>query len=262
MIESTSLSIESVQERSAFYPSLAGRTALITGGASGIGRDIAARFIREGSSVVVFDKDTSALDKLREEFASVIGINIDLADLKQVQETLTAVERDLGPLSFVINNCGDDTRHTIDDVTTQFWDECIAVNLKHIYFVSTMTRPSLRRSGGGSIVNFGSLTWRLGNPSLPVYSVSKIAAHGVTRALFREFALDKIRVNTVSPGWIITERQQRLHFRPDDERELMSRQAIKEILRGDDVANIVIWLCSDDSKRVTGQDFIIDGGLY
>jgi NAD(P)-dependent dehydrogenase (short-subunit alcohol dehydrogenase family) len=166
----------------------------------------------------------------------------------------------LGDIGVLINNAGNDDRHAMDQVTPAYWDERMSVNLRHMFFAAQAVAPQMKRLGGGAIINLGSIIWRLKHTGLPVYNVIKASVTGLTRVLAREFGPFGIRVNTISPGAVWTERQIKLWYTPEVEKEVMAGQCLKTRVLPSDVANMALFLASDAAEKCTAQDFIVDGG--
>jgi D-xylose 1-dehydrogenase len=254
-----------VLESDARYPSLAGRTVLITGGASGIGASLVEHFCAQNSRVTFLDLAADAGAALVEAIAARghAKPRFEACDLRDVEALKAivrrAIERD-GPVRVLVNNAGNDDRHRTEDVTAAYWDDRMAVNLRHQFFMSQAVRPSMRDSGGGSIINFGSITWLVGDADCPAYVTAKAAITGMTRALAREFGPERIRVNCVLPGWVMTERQVKLWLTPDGERQIADRQCLPDRLTPPDIARMVLFLAADDSRMCSSQNFIVDGG--
>jgi NAD(P)-dependent dehydrogenase (short-subunit alcohol dehydrogenase family) len=247
----------------ATYPSLAGRVVFVSGGGSGIGADTVAGFARQGSRVAfcdIADEPSRAL-VARLAPASVRYAPCDVRDIGALRTLLAAIERDWGPITVLVNNAARDDRHAIEDVTPEDWDERLAVNLRHHFFAIQAVAPGMRRAGGGSIINLGSVSWMRGTPRMVGYTAAKAAIHGLTRALARELGPGNIRVNSVVPGAIDTPRQRALWLSPETEREFLAQQCLKFRLDGDDVARAVLFLASDDARGITGHDLIVDAGL-
>jgi NAD(P)-dependent dehydrogenase (short-subunit alcohol dehydrogenase family) len=170
------------------------------------------------------------------------------------------VRTQLGPIRVLVNNAAHDERHSIESVTPEYWDDRFAVNLRHQFFAAQAVAPGMAAAGGGSIINLGSTSWMVGQGGMPAYLSAKAAVAGLTRALARDFGPKHIRVNSVVPGWIMTERQIALWLTPEGEQELLRRQCLKRKLKPEDVARMVLFLASDDSDACTSQAFIVDGG--
>lgn len=245
----------------ATYPSLSGRSVLISGGATGIGAALVEHFAAQGSRVAFLDVDAAAGERL----AATLGgetrfIACDVRDTTALTRAVAAAETAHGPVTVLVNNAARGDRHTIEAVTPDYWDERMAVNLRHQFFLAQAVVPGMKASGGGSIVNFSSVSWKLALPGMPAYLTAKAAVIGLTRGLARDLGPDRIRVNAVVPGWIMTERQIALWLNPESERALMDAQCLKEKLYPADVARLVLWLAADDSRMATAQSFTIDGG--
>jgi len=249
----------------ATYPSLRGRTVVITGGASGIGEALVEAFAMQGARVAFLDLLMDAGDALADRMATSCHAKpafyaCDLTDIASLQATLSTVIHDLGTVDVLVNNAGNDTRHTIEEVTSEIWDRSIAINLKQQFFMCQSVIPSMRKAGRGSIVNMGSIAWAIPSTGLPVYVASKAAIVGMTRTLAHELGADNIRVNCVMPGAILTERQRRLWLTDAYRAEVLNRQAIKRLLLPEEVARLVLFLAADDSSAITNQSYVIDGG--
>src|SRR5207245_1074094 len=187
-------------------------------------------------------------------------IACDLRNINALQEAMEITRKDLGDIGVLINNAGNDDRHAMEQVTPEYWDERIAVNLRHMFFAAQEVTPHMKRLGGGTIINLGSIIWRLKHTGLPVYNVSKASVTGLTRVLARELGPLGIRVNTISPGAVWTERQMKLWYTPEFEKEVMAGQCLKKRVLPGDVANMGLFLASDGAEKCTGQDFIVDAG--
>jgi D-xylose 1-dehydrogenase len=249
----------------AHYPSLKDRTVLITGGASGIGAAFVRAFARQDARVAFLDIDTAAGEQLateigKERNAPPLFLACDLKEISALRKATAEVEARLGPVRVLVNNAARDDRHSIEAVTPEIWDHIQAVNLRHQFFAAQAVIAGMAEAGGGSIINLGSISWMLGQGGMPGYLASKAAITGLTRALARDLGPRNIRVNTVLPGWTMTERQVALWLTPDGEAELMQRQCLKRKLMPDHIAGMVLFLASDDSAMCTNQSYIVDGG--
>ncbi|MCC7271594.1 MAG: SDR family oxidoreductase [Alphaproteobacteria bacterium] len=248
----------------AVYPSLRDRAVFVSGGASGIGAAIVAHFVAQGSRVAFVDIDTGSAEALLRRLDGAgpapVFIPCDLRDVAALRRATDRALAALGPIRAIVNNAARDDRHAVAEVTPEYWDERMATNLRHQFFVSQALAPAMAEAGGGAIVNMGSISWMGMTPDIPVYLTAKSAVQGLTRALARDLGQQRIRVNTVVPGWIMTERQVALWLTPEAERRHMSLQCLKEKLYPPDVARMVLWLAADDSRLVTAQTFIVDGG--
>ena len=242
----------------AVYPSLRGRRVLITGGGSGIGAGIVEGFARQGAEVVFFD--------LAEEESRALGERtgarferVDLTDVKALQAAIAGLIGEGGAFDVLINNAANDDRHSIEEVTEDYWDNRLDVNLKHHFFAAQAVIPGMREKGGGAIVNLGSISWHLGITDLPVYQTAKAAIEGLTRSLARELGPDGIRVTCVVPGNVRTPRQLKW-YTPEGEQEIVDAQCLKGRLAPEDVAAMVLFLASDDARLITGHEYFVDAG--
>ncbi|MEH6403888.1 MAG: SDR family oxidoreductase [Sneathiella sp.] len=254
-----------IETNTASYPSLKGRVVLVTGGASGIGASIVERFCEQGASVSFLDLDCDAgadlVENMREKYGvSPRFIECDLRNIDALKAAISTVVEADGPIKTLVNNAASDDRHSIDDVTPDYFDDRIAVNLRHQFFAVQAVYPGMAKSGGGSIVNMGSVTWLIGQGGMPIYSTAKAAIVGMTRSLARDLGPHNIRVNSVLPGWILTERQIDNWLTPEGEAELLDRQCLKRRLGPDEIAKVVLFFSADDSGICTNQNFIADGG--
>ena len=248
----------------AAYPSLVGRTVFVSGGASGIGealvRAFAGQRARVGFVDIMEEAGTALAAELRGEGADILFVPADVTDLAALRAAVERVSRDLGVITVLVNNAANDTRHDWREVSPEGWDARMAVNLKHFFFAIQSVAPGMIEAGGGSIVNFGSISWMLARGEMPVYTTAKAAVHGLSRSFARVLGPHRIRVNTVSPGWVMTKRQLALWFDEEGERELQRSQCLPDRLQPDDLARTVLFLASDDSAMCTAQNFIVDGG--
>jgi len=244
---------------SAVYPSLKGKRVVVTGGGSGIGAGIVAAFARQGSKVIFLDileNESAALIKSLSdcEHAPVFQ-RCDLKDLAAVAHFF----KEVGPIDVLVNNAGNDDRHKLAEITPAYWDERIAVNLRHMLFCAKEAAPGMKKRGGGAIINFGSISWHLGLPDLVIYETAKAGIEGMTRALARELGGDNIRVTAVVPGNVKTPRQMKW-YTPEGEQEIVDQQSLKARVEPEHVASLVLFLASDDGKMCTGHEYWIDAG--
>ena len=245
-------------ESRAQYPSLRGKRVLVTGGGSGIGAGIVEEFARQQSEVIFLD----ILNGESEVLAARTGARFERIDLTSTAETTDRIRgliEDGGAIDVLVNNAANDDRHKFDDVTEEYWDDRLSVNLKHQFFCSQAVVPAMRAKGGGSIVNLGSISWHLALPDLVLYQTCKAAIEGLTRALARDLGCDNIRVNCVVPGNIQTPRQMQW-YTPEGEAEIVGAQCIKGRLVPQDVAALVAFLASDDARLMTGHEYFVDAG--
>lgn len=233
----------------------------VTGGATGIGADIVRAFAANGSKVAFVDILEAEGNALAAETGATFLV-CDVTDVAGLRAALDVVKNRLGLISVLVNNAANDDRHEIDAVTEEYWDDSIDLNLRPQFFAAQAVRAQMKEAGGGSIINFSSIAWRGGASNMPVYATAKSAIIGLTRALARGFGGDNIRVNAIEPGAVITDRQKRLWF-PNQEAidAVVSRQALKHVLLGDEIARTVLFLASDDSRMITKQSITVDGGL-
>ena len=251
--------------RPSSYAGLADKTVFITGGGSGIGAAFTRGFAGQGARVAFVDIAEEASRTLSAEIRKEAGtaplfITCDLRDIAALQAAIEKIRVQLGNIGVLINNAGNDDRHTMEQVTPAYWDERIAVNMRHMFFAAQAVAPQMQRLGGGAIINLGSIIWRLKHTGLPVYNVIKASVTGLTRVLARELGPFGIRVNTISPGAVWTERQIKLWYTPEFEKEVMAGQCLKTRVLPSDVANMALFLASDAAEKCTAQDFIVDAG--
>ena len=245
----------------AIYPSLKGKTVFITGGASGIGAAFVEAFHQQGAKVAFVDIAKEAGEKLAGRLGSDLWFgHCDVTDTPALQAAIATAAKALGPISILINNAAHDERHTFEEMTPDYWDDRIAVNLKHQFFASQAVAPMMKEAGGGAIINLGSTSWMIGLGGMVAYTASKSAVTGLTRSLARDLGPFNIRVNTLLPGWIMTERQLSLWLTPEGEKTLMQSQCLKRKLYPEDMAKVALFLASDEAGACTNQDFIADGG--
>jgi NAD(P)-dependent dehydrogenase (short-subunit alcohol dehydrogenase family) len=248
----------------AIYPSLKGMPVVISGGASGIGEGIVRAFAAQGSKVGFVDLNGQAGVKLASELnaggATVSFVECDITDVSRYQAVIRDFEAQHGPALALVNNAANDLRHKWEEVTPDFWDKSIAVNAKHAFFAAQAVLPGMIAAKRGSIINFGSISWMILTGNLAAYTASKAAMHGLSRSLARDVGKHGIRVNTLVPGWIMTERQL-THWVDDAANRLIDeQQALAGRLYPADIARMALFLAADDSKMISAQDFVVDGG--
>ena len=244
---------------SAIYPSLKNRHVVITGGATGIGEGLVAGFARQGARVTfcdIQDGEAKALvERLSGSEHAPAYHHCDLFDLGAVADFFAKI----GPVDVLVNNAGNDDRHTLDELTPDYWDNRIAINLRHMLFAVKAVAPGMKARGGGAIINFGSISWHLGLKSLVIYETAKAGIEGMTKALARELGEDNIRVTCVVPGNVKTPRQMKW-YTPEGEKEIVDAQCLKGRILPADVAALVMFLASDDARLCTGHEYWIDAG--
>lgn len=247
----------------AIYPSLKGKRVFISGGGSGIGEGLVEAFVAQGAKVAFCDiakaQSEALVERLSGSDFTPIFHPVDLRDIDAVQTMIGTVEQQLGGIDILVNNAANDDRHTIEDVTPAYWDERMAVNLRHLFFAAQAAVPAMKRAGGGVILNFGSISWHLALPELVLYQTAKAAIEGLTRSLARDLGRDNIRVNTIIPGNVKTPRQMKW-YTPEGEAEIVAAQCMDGRILPHDVAALAMFLASDDARFCTGHDYFIDAG--
>lgn len=247
------------------YPSLQDRGVLITGGATGIGETLVEAFADQGARVAFIDLAAAEGEALAARLAGTSRhapqfMAADLSNVEAMRGAIAALRERTGPFTVLLNNAANDKRHAVEDTTPEFWDASVAVNLKHQFFAAQAVLPDMKAAGGGSIVNFGSISWMLKQGGMPAYTASKAAAQGLTRSLARDFGPHRIRVNTLVPGWVMTEKQLKLWVTEETKQEIAKGQCIDAPLLPQHIAAMALFLAADDSAMCTAQDFIVDGG--
>jgi len=244
---------------SAVYPSLKDKRVVITGGASGIGAAIVESFAKQGAEVHFLDilenEGRALTAELKARVRAPVFHRVDLRDLEAVDAFFGKV----GGIDVLVNNAGNDDRHKLEDVTPAYWEDRVAVNLRHMLFCSKAAVPGMKKRGGGAIINFGSISWHLGLPDLVLYETAKAGIEGMTRALARELGKDAIRVTAVVPGNVRTPRQMQW-YTPEGEAEIVEQQCLKQRVKPENVASLVLFLASDDGAMCTGHEYWIDAG--
>ena len=248
------------------YPSLEQRVVFISGGGSGIGASLVEHFAQQGARVAFCDIDVAASDALVARLAPTckhtpqFGL-CDIRDTAAYQAHLRQVDAKLGAIRVLVNNAGNDARHTLAELTPEYWGNCQALNLKHQVFAIQQVASGMAASGGGSIINMSSVSWMRGRANLVGYTTAKAAISGLSRTLARELGEKNIRVNTLVPGAIVTERQEALWRNPDEDQKFIALQCLKFRLDASHVARTALFLAADDSNGITGQNIVVDAGL-
>ena len=253
----------------ATYPSLSGRVVLITGGGSGIGESFTEHFWRQGCRVAFFDIDDAASNALVQRLEKAGGADAraplyrrcDITDIAMVRDCVARVEAALGPVQVLISNAARDDRQDMFDITPEFWDRAMAVNLRHQFFVTQAAAHGMIAAGGGSVIMMGSISWMRGRSGMAGYTTSKAGINGLTRTLARELGDKNIRVNCIVPGAIVTERQKQLWLTADDDQRFLDLQSLKIRLQPEEVARAALFLASDEARGITGQNLIVDAGI-
>jgi NAD(P)-dependent dehydrogenase (short-subunit alcohol dehydrogenase family) len=248
------------------YPSLKGRSVFVTGGGSGIGASIVKAFALQGAKVAFVDIAEAASRALLADIerAGAPAAWFEPCDVRDVGALQSAIGRAgaaLGDFSVLVNNVALDDRHTLESVTPDYWERMMAINQRPALFAIQSVVPGMKRLGGGAIVNLGSTGWQGKSSEYPCYAIAKSSVNGLTRGLAASLGADRIRINTVSPGWVMTERQIKLWFDAEGERKLRENQCLPDLLQGEDVARMVLFLASDDAFMCTAQEFKVDGGI-
>jgi len=245
----------------ASYPSLSGKTVFISGGASGIGAEIVAAFASQGSRVGFLDIDQKASAALTDATPGDITYEIcDLKDVDALRSGLGNLKSRLGPAYVLINNAARDDRHDWADVTPDIWDERMHTNLRHMFFSIQAVAPDMIAAGGGSIINMGSNSWWEAGGGFPAYATAKAAVHGLTRTMARDLGQHRIRVNTVVPGWIMTERQKTLWATPEALEKHQDRQCLPDLIDPVYVARMVLFLASADAAMCSANNYMVEAG--
>jgi len=244
----------------ASYPSLEGRVSFITGGASGIGATLVESFHAQGAKVAFVDLDEADGAALSARLPGSWFQRCDVTDAAALQGAIAAAAQALGPVAILINNVANDTRHKAAETTPEQWRKSLAVNLDPSFIASTACYPMMKQAGGGVIVNVSSINALLGPADLSAYVAAKGAINAMTKSLAREWGADNIRVNALSPGWVITERQLKLWLTPQAEADWMKQVALQKRIMPEDIARLMLFLAADDSRMITGQNLVIDGG--
>ena len=250
----------------AIYPDLKDKIVLITGGGSGIGSSIVEHFCEQDSNVHFIDnnvKDSNNfLTSLKNKKLKIPKFHdCDLTQINDLDKIVTKIINDNGPVDILVNNAANDQRHSTDEVDEEYWDNRMAVNLKHYFFMIKFVKNGMIKNGGGSIINLGSVSWILGEGDKVGYETAKSAVVGLTRSFATELGKHNIRSNSVIPGNIATERQIKNWLTPEYKKWLMDRQCLKRQLLPKDVASLVLYLSSDVSSGCTKQNFLVDAGI-
>ncbi|MEX1828237.1 SDR family NAD(P)-dependent oxidoreductase [Luteibacter sp. CQ10] len=248
----------------ATYPSLLDRTVLITGGASGIGESFVAHFAAQGAKVafldIAEDAGTALAARLADSRHAPLFIRCDLTDVDALRDAVARVRDAFGPVGVLVNNAANDVRHEIADTSVDDFDRSIATNLRHQYFATQAVMPDMRLAGEGSIICLGSTGWMKKNAGYPMYATAKAAIVGFVYGMARELGHDRIRINCLVPGWVITDKQRELWLDDEGEAEIRRVQCLPGHLMPEDLARMALFLAADDSRMCTGQNFIVDGG--
>jgi NAD(P)-dependent dehydrogenase (short-subunit alcohol dehydrogenase family) len=248
------------------YPSLKGRSVFVTGGGSGIGASIVKAFASQGAKVAFIDiaeaPSRALVAEIQQADAAAPWFEpCDVRDIAAMQAAIARAAAAVGDFSVLVNNVALDDRHTLESITLDYWERMVAINERPSLFAIQSVVPGMKRMGGGSIVNLGSTGWQGKGSEYPVYAIAKSSVNGLTRGLAASLGPHRIRINTVTPGWVMTERQLKLWFNAEGERKLRENQCLPDLLQGEDIARMVLFLASDDSFMCTAQEFKVDGGI-
>lgn len=245
----------------ASYPSLRGKTVFLTGGAGGIGAETVRAFADQGAKVGFVDLDAAAGQALFKDIGDEHAFELcDLRDIEAMQSAFAKLTAKLGDAEILVNNAAHDDRHDWRDVTPDYWDERMATNLRHMFFAIKAVAPAMIKAGRGSIINIGSNSWWEAGGGFPAYATAKSAVHGLTRTMARDLGDHRIRVNTVVPGWIMTERQKKLWVTPETLAKQVDRQCLPDPVDPVYVARMVLFLASDDAAMCTANNFMVEAG--
>lgn len=252
----------------ASYPSLLDRTVFITGGADGIGSAMVRHFALQGSRVAFVDKNVAYAQRTIADCVEAgaahtpLFYEVDLVDIAALREACAAAIRDLGGVTVLVNNAANDDRHDWREVTPEYFDDRINTNIRHYFFAIQALAPQMLDAGIGSIVNIGSSSYLMQEDMFPGYAIAKSAVEGITRTMARTFGPSNVRVNTVMPGWVPTERQLAKWWTPEGEAQTLADQALKKRITPDEFVQMVLFLAADDGGGCTAQTFLVDGGRF
>jgi D-xylose 1-dehydrogenase len=247
------------------YPSLVDQVAFVSGGATGLGAEFVTQLAAQGARVAFVDLDEQSGESLANAIEASgdpapLFLGCDVRDIPALQASIVRAAQHFGPVTILVNNAANDTRDRVDDMTVELWDDRIAVNVRHQFFAAQAVRAGMREAGHGSIINLGSISAHIDLMDLPGYITAKAGVEGLTRTLAREMGPDGIRVNCIIPGWVMTDRQLRDWVTPEALESIARNQCIPGVLYPDDVARLMLWLASEDSRACTAQKWIVDGG--
>lgn len=250
----------------AIYPSLRDKRVVVSGGGTGIGAAFVTAFARQGAQVffidIADDASRALAHSLRDAVYPPAFLHCDLTDLQALTATFAAIASSGGAVDILINNAANDDRHAVADVSAAYWDQRMAVNLRHQFFCAQAVAPGMQARGGGVILNLGSISWHVALPDLALYMTAKAGIEGLTRGLARDLGVHGIRVNCIIPGAVRTPRQTELWHTPDEEAKILASQLLRERVEPEDVAALALFLASDNAARCTGRDYFVDAGWY
>ncbi len=246
------------------FPDLSGRSIFVTGGGAGIGAALTEGFVRQGARVAFVQRSDATVlcDRIGQEYGQrPLFLQCDITDTGALRNALFAASEAHGPIQVLVNNAANDQRHSCEEMSEYDWNTNLTVNLSAYFFAIQAVVPQMRQVGGGAVINFSSISYMMGNTGYPAYVTANAGITGMTRALAREFGPDRIRVNALMPGWVLTERQNRLWAAPDDLAAHLEKQCLKEHLKPEDIVGGTLFLASEASRMMTGQALVIDGGV-
>lgn len=249
---------------SAVFPDLKGQSVFITGGGAGIGAALTDGFMGQGAKVAFVQRSDASIfaaEMLNKHGAEPFHMACDITNVPTLQAAMEMAADQHGPITVLVNNAANDTRHDLPGTSVEDWDQGMAVNLRPHFFTAQTAAPGMKAAGGGAIINFSSISYMMGNAGYPGYATSKAAITGLTRSLARELGPDGIRVNALAPGWVMTDRQVELWATPEDLAAHLDRQCLKEHLKPEDIVEATLFLASSASRMMTGQAMVVDGGV-
>ena len=249
----------------ATYPSLRGRTVFISGGTTGTGTAFVEHFHAQGAKVGFVGRNRAAADELLGRLDPAAGprplfMPCDVTDIEALRAAIAQTRAAFGPIGALVNNAANDQRHAVEEVTPEFWDQCMNVNLRHQFFAAQAVVDDMVALGGGSIINLGSISWMIKGAGYPAYATCKAAIHGLTRSLAKDLGKRNIRVNALVPGWVMTDKQLKMWVTPESERDIDANQCLPGRLQSEDIATMALFLAADDSRMCTAQSFVVDAG--
>ena len=249
---------------SVHFPDLGGASVFITGGGAGIGASLTEGFLRQGAKVAFVQRSDAS--NFAEDMAAKTGnrplfLPCDITDAALLKQRIDEAAAEHGPVTRLINNAANDTRHSALGVDEAFWDQSQAINLKAYFFACQAVIPGMQKAGGGAIVNFTSISYMMGNAGYVSYTTANSGINGMTRSLAREFGADGIRVNALAPGWVLTDKQLAEHASPAELEAHLARMSLKQHLTPDDIVGPTMFLASSASGGMTGQAMVVDGGV-
>ncbi|WOC16843.1 SDR family NAD(P)-dependent oxidoreductase [Pseudochrobactrum sp. MP213Fo] len=251
--------------KSSIFPDLDGQSVFITGGGAGIGAYLTEGFLQQGARVTFVGRNdaTEFCNEMSDKYPQnkPLFIQCDITDTEDLRASIAEASQRHGAVRVLVNNAANDKRHSTEEVTPEFWDQMLAVNLKAYFFACQAVIAGMRENGGGAIVNFSSISYMMGNSGYPAYTTSNAGITGMTRSLAREFGPDMIRVNALAPGWVLTQRQKDLWVTPEALEAHLERQCIKQALEPQDIVEATLFLSSRASRMMTGQTIAVDGGV-